>query len=328
LTTRVASIGHKGALRSASRGYPTARVQGLCVLGAGAVALLLYLAMAVPVSAPTLPGSEAARHWPAALAAVLLVAALDGIAVMALRRRRADADEFRAPAPAVETRSVMERIPAPLRLQRVPASFVAIAVGASGVLLTAGLASGYPAWGDALLVLAPWSLLLSVELNWKAEQYGIFAFFIAIVVLQVGHMGEHTIQVSQLAANDGRLANAHGVFGQLDFETVHFFWDTAIWLSLAVLLISFGRGNVWMWVAFAAASLHEVEHVYLYWLYQSHPGFYMHGGFEGILGSGGVIGSPLARPYLHFGYNLMVTVPMALALWDESKRVKGGPARP
>jgi hypothetical protein len=54
----------------------------------------------------------------------------------------------------------------------------------------------------------------------------------------------------------------------------------------------------------------------------------MHGGFEGILGSGGVVGSPLARPYLHFGYNLMVTVPMALALWDESKRVKGGPARP
>jgi hypothetical protein len=36
----------------------------------------------------------------------------------------------------------------------------------------------------------------------------------------------------------------------------------------------------------------------------------------------------LPGPYLHFGYNLMVTVPMALALWDQSKRVTGGPARP
>jgi hypothetical protein len=49
--------------------------------------------------------------------------------------------------------------------------------------------------------------------------------------------------------------------------------------------------------------------------------FYAEGGLAGILGKGGVIGSPLARPYLHFTYNLFVTVPMVLALWRESRRV-------
>jgi hypothetical protein len=50
--------------------------------------------------------------------------------------------------------------------------------------------------------------------------------------------------------------------------------------------------------------------------------FYAAGGFEGIMGYDGVIGSPLARPYLHFAYNFLVIVPMALAFWDETKRVR------
>ena len=75
-------------------------------------------------------------------------------------------------------------------------------------------------------------------------------------------------------------------------------------------------------VAFAAASLHEVEHLYLFWIYRAHSAFYAAGGFEGIMGYDGVISSPLARPYLHFAYNFLVIVPMALAFWDETKRVR------
>jgi hypothetical protein len=135
-------------------------------------------------------------------------------------------------------------------------------------------------------------------------------------------MGEHTVQVGELIATQGRLSSSHGLFGQLDFETIHFVWDTAIFVSLAVLLFKYGSRNAWLWVAFGFAAVHEVEHVYLYWLYNIHPRFYAAGGFEGILGSGGVIGSPLARPYLHFGYNLLVTVAMALAVWDEARRVR------
>ena len=75
---------------------------------------------------------------------------------------------------------------------------------------------------------------------------------------------EHTVQITQLMFRDGQLAQSHGVFGQLGFETVDFVWDSAIWLSLCLLLRPFAAGNRWLWVAFAAASLHEVEHVYLY----------------------------------------------------------------
>jgi hypothetical protein len=133
-------------------------------------------------------------------------------------------------------------------------------------------------------------------------------------------MGEHTSQVSQLLATDGDLARSHGVFGTLDFETVHFYWDTTIWLITALMLHRFVR-NPWLWVAFGAASLHQMEHVYLYFVYLADMDFYAEGGLAGILGKGGVIGSPLARPYLHFTYNLLVTVPMVLALWREGRRV-------
>ena len=114
------------------------------------------------------------------------------------------------------------------------------------------------------------------------------------------------MQLTQLLLHDGRLAQSHGVFDQLDFETIHFFWDSAIWLIVCVVFTRFAPGNRWLWIALVAASLHEVEHLYLYWIYHADPGFYVHGGLEGIMGNGGLIGSPFARPYLHFTYGLRV----------------------
>jgi len=169
--------------------------------------------------------------------------------------------------------------------------------------------------------LAPWIPLLAAETVWKYEHYGFWAIFGVVVLLQIGHMGEHTVQVTQLLLYRGALAQAHGVFGQLDFETIHFVWDSAIWVVLCFVLTRFGRGNRWLWVAFVAASLHEVEHLYLFWTYRTDPWFYMHGGLAGIMGNGGVIGSPLARPYLHFAYNLIVVVPMLCAFLDQTRHV-------
>jgi len=141
-----------------------------------------------------------------------------------------------------------------------------------------------------------------------------------VTLLQVGHMGEHSAQVSQLLMTNGDLDRSHGVFGALDFETVHFYWDSAIWLTTALMLHRFA-GNSWLWLAFGAASFHQIEHVYLYFVYLVDMEFYAEGGLAGILGRGGVIGTPLARPYLHFMYNFLVMMPMALALWRESRRV-------
>jgi len=148
-----------------------------------------------------------------------------------------------------------------------------------------------------------------------------FTVFLAVVLSQTLHMGEHVVQVFQLLVTDGNLTRSHGVIGRLDFETVHFAADTMMWLSLGVFIDLFRGANRWLWVSFAAVSLHQIEHLYLFWIYHAHPAIYASGGFAGIMGSGGVIGSPLGRPYLHFTYNVIVTVPMVIALWDQAKSV-------
>jgi hypothetical protein len=292
---------------------------------------LAYLVVAVPVAsaplrdghqlffcplwAPPVPRSEATLHWHGALLATIFVAVVDSFVLLAYRRGR----DSRRREPVMRR----EHAPAPtIRLQRVPVHVAAISAAASALLGLAAVMQGYALWVIVLFGLAPWLPLVISEVVWKYERYGAWALFGVIVLLQIGHMGEHSAQVAQLVASGGQLAKSHGVFGQLDFETVHFIWDSAIWLSLGLLLRPFAHGNRWLWVAFAAASLHEIEHVYLFWIYQTHPAFYAAGGFEGIMGYDGVIGSPLARPYLHFAYNFIVVVPMVLAFWDQTTRVR------
>ncbi|MBI3966287.1 MAG: cyclic nucleotide-binding domain-containing protein, partial [Chloroflexi bacterium] len=107
----------------------------------------------------------------------------------------------------------------------------------------------------------------------------------------------------------------------LDVELVHFAWDTAVWLGTMWLLIVFGRRNSWLWISFVFASLHEVEHLYLYALTFIDPIYYSHGGLTGIAGRGGVVGTPLVRPYLHFGYNFMVILPLCIAFFAQVRRV-------
>ena len=305
------------------------RPPGLAALVAVVSGALAYMILAVPVAsaplpdghrllfcplwAPPVPRSVAVMHWRGALAAAAIVVAIDSLALLRMRLwpRRARTTALRAAA----------RPPA-IRLQRVPLRVALIAGLASATLLFAAAMQGYPLWVIALFGLAPWLPVLTLEAAWKYEHYGVWTLFGVIVLLQFGHLGEHTVQVIQIGLTHGQLDRSHGVFGQLDFETVHFVWDSFIWLSLCLLLRPFASGNRWLWVAFAAASLHEVEHVYLFWIYWAHPAFYAAGGFEGIMGNGGVIGSPLARPYLHFAYNFLVIVPMAIAFWDETKRAR------
>jgi hypothetical protein len=134
-------------------------------------------------------------------------------------------------------------------------------------------------------------------------------------------MMEHTAELVQLFRNHGNLAQSHGVFGVLDNEVVHFYWNIGVWLGIAFLLYRLGSRNPWLWVAFVAASLHMVEHFYLFWLYVFHQEFWSAGGWAGIMGKGGLLGSPLDRPYLHFVYNYVEVVPLVIAFWDQGWRV-------
>jgi hypothetical protein len=151
---------------------------------------------------------------------------------------------------------------------------------------------------------------------------------------------------------------ACGVFGQLDFETVHLVWDSLVWIGALFLLTRFPR-NVWLWVAAIFASTHEVEHLFLGWIFfierdavfttatqlwattargaivTAHPvgveqtlaTFYEAGGKQGIMGQNGLIERVVGttglfpyRPYLHFVYNSFVVIPTVVAFVVQARR--------
>jgi CRP-like cAMP-binding protein len=101
---------------------------------------------------------------------------------------------------------------------------------------------------------------------------------------------------------------------------VHFVWDSLVFLGIGSLVVKLGPHNKWLVVALVAASLHEVEHLFLFYLDRFESDFYNAGGTTGIMARGGLIGSPFERPYLHYLYNFLVVVPVCLAFWDETKR--------
>src|SRR5713226_6979279 len=204
------------------------------------------------------------------------------------------------------------RLPTAFQVQRLPLRVVIITALLSYGLQIGAIIQAQPIYVIVGLTLLPWVLVFAFEYIWKYEHYGFFAFFMAFVLLQLGHLSEHTVQIVQLTLTHGNLAKSHGVFGQLDLETVHVVWDSAVWVGLAICLYKFSH-NKWLYVAFFFASAHEVEHLYLYYVYNTDGAFYFQGGLTGIMGYGGVIGSPLYRPYLHFFYNFLVVAPMLIA---------------
>jgi hypothetical protein len=300
----------------------SARAAGLAILAALAVAFLAYMVVEVPLNEATLSRGEATRYWVAAVIGALVVAA--GVALVVAEVLRAQRAAPATAARGAASARAQRLVPRSLGFERVPGRVVALAAAYSALGLGIAFVLGAPLWVGGLALAVPWIPLIAIEARWKYATYGIFAAFALLVLLQIAHMGEHSMQVGQLLVHQGDLSVSHGVFGQLDFELVHFVTDTALWIVLGLLLIIYRGRNVWLWIAFAAASLHEVEHFYLFWMYQTHESYYAAGGFAGIMGESGLIGSPLDRPYLHFTYNLIVVVPMILALWDEARRMDRG----
>lgn len=129
-------------------------------------------------------------------------------------------------------------------------------------------------WPVAVLGAAIVALGAAVVVSWAtgrrraatdgpAHNQLSFTLFTAIVLVQIVHMFEHTTQVVQLLTTEGDLSRARGMIGRLDFETVHFSFDTTLWIALGAFLVVWRGDNRWLWIAFAFASVHEVEHVYL-----------------------------------------------------------------
>jgi hypothetical protein len=104
-------------------------------------------------------------------------------------------------------------------------------------------------------------------------------------------------------------AAARGVVGQLDIEWVHFIWNIWVFLALVILVPRF-RGNWWLVGVMLFAGWHLLEHAVMIATYLR-TGLV---GSPGFLSAGGLIGGglPLARPDLHFVYNLAETTPLLI----------------
>ena len=298
------------------------RAIGLVAFSALATAFVALMVVHVPLDAPTLPRAEVTRYWWAAAFGASVVALGVTLVVIATLRAQRAAPPVASSASEPSSRPL---VPRSLRFEFVPSRVLALAAAISFVGVGFAFAAGARLWIGGVAFLLPWIPIVAFEARWKYARYGIFAVFALLVLLQVLHMGEHAMQVGQLYVHRGDLAQSHGVFGQLDFELVHFVTDTLLWINLGLLVVIFRGRNTWLWIAFVAASLNQIEHLYLFWIYQVHPTFYAQGGFAGIMGDHGLIGSPLDRPYLHFTYNLIVVVPMLIALWDAAREADERP---
>ena len=294
------------------------RLMGVAVVTEITAVFLAFVAVNVPLVGPKLTADERYEHWPEAVIGAVVVA----LGVLFVVRETRRARRLGPAAPAHEPIPGGEpRIPRSLLVERVPKPWViaAAAVSLATVPVSFALDVSFPAgW---LAFLAPWIPVAAIEAKVKWKRDTLFACFGLLVILQLLHMVEHSVQVGQLVASDGSLTDSHGIFGQLDFELVHFVTDTTLWISLGFLVIIFKGRNAWLVVAFVAASLHQVEHFYLFYLNHFDNDFYLAGGVAGIMGHYGLVGSPLDRPYLHYTYNFIVFVPMLIAVWDEARRV-------
>lgn len=90
--------------------------------------------------------------------------------------------------------------------RRVPTRIVLITALGSYLLQIGAIVQGQPLYLIALFTLLPWIPLVAFEGIWKVRHYGWIAVFFIIVILQVGHLGEHVTQVAQISAFDGTLS--------------------------------------------------------------------------------------------------------------------------
>jgi CRP-like cAMP-binding protein len=233
-----------------------------------------------------------------------------------------------------------------LRGREVQFRAVVITALASYLAQLIGILLHWPLWAIALATILPWVPLFTMKILWTSKHYGFMALYLVIMILQAGHVGEHVVQVLQFIfiynpAHScygfswyGICKDAHGVFGELDRETVHFIWDGLILVACIVVKVHFRKSkNIWLTLALVAAAIHQAEHIFLFGTFLFDNNFYQNGGYflgihiasgygaqNGVMGHDGLVGTLIpflnpilpARIPLHFIYNTLVLIPMLL----------------
>ena len=197
----------------------------------------------------------------------------------------------------------------------------------TSVLASAGIILAmprqWPLWAVVVVGLIPFVPLFVVGARWNFRRQHWLVLFYVLLVTQTGHFLEHVAQMIQIHLLGLQGAQAQGVFGMLNIEWVHFVWNTWVLIAAVVLLVRY-CGNTWLWFTTLFAAWHAIEHAYIVWIYlrTGVPGT------PGLLSLGGAIqgGLPIARPDLHFLYNLIETAPLAVAFFWQVRHTATNPA--
>jgi hypothetical protein len=208
-----------------------------------------------------------------------------------------------------------------VRIASVPPSIIFITIAASWLGMVTAILLKYPLVVIALVTLIPWIPLFVSEATWKYRHYAWFALYEILVVTQGLHFIEHIAQILEIYVLGVPRAEAHGIFGNLDQEYVHFFFDSFLEVGVIILLFKFKK-NIALWITGVIGLWHTAEHWYITYYYTFDranynpapaPGIHA---INGLLGHGGLLwpNSPFLRAELHFCYNLLFTVPLIWGL--------------
>src|SRR5215831_6338462 len=183
---------------------------------------------------------------------------------------------------------------------------------------------GWALWKVALLIAIAWLPLFVLKTAAIYRQYQWLAYFFILVVTQGAHFLEHLAQMIQIHVLGLSGLQARGIFGMLDIEWVHFIWNSWVLLFAALLVFLF-RKNPWLWVLLVVSTWHELEHVYIMFMFLRTG----HVGTPGLLAHGGAIwgGLPLTRPDLHFIYNLFEEALLVIAYVSQIKHLPSSEER-
>ncbi len=134
------------------------------------------------------------------------------------------------------------------------------------------------------------------------------------MVIVLGHWVEHLMQVYQIYVWGWLPKDAGGALGiwfpgLVESEVLHFTYNLFLWGGIVLLYGGFaGKARTWWKVALAAQSWHFFEHTLLQvqWL----TGKYLFGASQQM----GIGQLWFPRVELHFMYNLIVFVPLVVAM--------------
>ncbi len=141
--------------------------------------------------------------------------------------------------------------------------------------------------------------------------------FEALLLVQVGHLAEHLVQISQIHLLGWPPPQARGLIAAFDVETMHFVWNVAV-LATVGWLLRHGVRSTTLVMTFVWAAAHTVEHGYLV----THAMLIGREGGPGLLGSGGLLASldlaipgltTWTRPTVHLVWNVGEVLLLVLA---------------